>query len=126
MAVLYLVVRNMDSKPRDEYGVQDDFTIVYASFDKDRAEQAKEDAEHRVEMHNLEIEERLSQRVDAIEKNWKAHTSLPFDREQELERLERYEGSDEIRCALYIVEVETDKAYDLDKEPTIGGSWYIE
>lgn len=127
MATLYLVVRSTNNLPAGDYGVSEDFTVVYASFDKERAEQAQAEAEHRVEMHNIEVHEQLEKRVGRMEKGWAEHNTLPFNREATIERLERYgEVDTELRCAFNIVEVETDKVYDMDKEPSIGGSWYIE
>lgn len=126
--VLYLVRRYFDGLGPGDWGVDDTYSLILATLDKGKAEQAKEQAEKDIKSE-AELEDKiLQERLEKFKTNWvRRHgdddpEGLEADSQRFLERNAvslPYQKID-------IMEIDLDKTYGPNDEPLLGGGAYVE
>ena len=114
--MIYLVRRYVDALPHDEYGVDDNYTLIGAFTDPVVANNVKERAQAKIEAQN-----QVFHRTPCIWK--KSYPNEPFDEEGFRQHLEAEKPP---FSQIDIINIEVDKQYDATEEPELGGGFYIE
>ena len=122
--IIYLVRRYVAALPHDEYGVDDNYTLIGAFTDPVVANNVKERAQAKIEAQNQVFHRTLTQRLNRSRRKWKkSYPNEPFDEEGFRQHLEAEKPP---FSQIDIINIEVDKQYDATEEPELGGGFYIE
>lgn len=127
METLYLVRCRIDNIDEDQYGVDVDYNLIFATTDKLKAQQALEQAESEITTHDNAIEDGIAAKVQkARERAEFAHRL--FDEEKARTKIVQDEDFWRKRISLDILEVELERFYPISgqKSPFLGGVSYTE